>query len=396
MTTQMTTTHVPTSSAAPQTDSTPSTWLYVRIYCPPELNDIAIVQLIHPLVRELKAQGLIDRSFFIRYHEGGNHLRLRVHGRYDVLFGPVRRLLDHWIVAFFAAHGFTVDGPLDDGPNGVDDPSWEPKLPGSTPRPIPSYEYDRYEPEINRYGGPHGLALSETHFEQSSHLAAQVIERVLAGYGPRQNAALLLMDAMVEALGYMGTAKAETFARQCHYWLRSHWMQPHPARYLRWLSDEYTRLRRPVRQLLPTDRPADNSHPSRAPWKDLLDRWRTEMTTLSAEIAKLEAQGQLTESRASLLQSYIHMLCNRLGILPREEACLAHLVYRHYAEAWGMKTYDFLNLSMHETVRLMEPTMTPVQQEALRQALRASGVILTPAWRSPGTTPDAETALAQA
>jgi hypothetical protein len=33
-----------------------------------------------------------------------------------------------------------------------------------------------------------------------------------------------------------------------------------------------------------------------------------------------------------MLSAYIHMLCNRLGIYPREEAYLCYLLYRMYTE----------------------------------------------------------------
>ena len=54
-----------------------STWLYVRIYCQMTEADEVLLNLVAPLVHVLQEQGLISSFFFIRYFEGGHHLRAR-------------------------------------------------------------------------------------------------------------------------------------------------------------------------------------------------------------------------------------------------------------------------------------------------------------------------------
>ena len=85
---------LPESAPAPRRERT---WLYVRIYCPPALHDDAILHLIQPAVDELKARGRIERAFFIRYNEGGNHLRLRVLGRREDVLRHARNYLNQQI-----------------------------------------------------------------------------------------------------------------------------------------------------------------------------------------------------------------------------------------------------------------------------------------------------------
>src|SRR5690606_19224231 len=41
-----------------------------------------------------------------------------------------------------------------------------------------SYHYIEYEPEYDRYGGPHGVELAEWHFEKSSDIILRILRDI--------------------------------------------------------------------------------------------------------------------------------------------------------------------------------------------------------------------------
>ncbi|GAA4326225.1 lantibiotic dehydratase [Mucilaginibacter gynuensis] len=60
-----------------------SEWLYIKLFCTPEMADELLIIIIHPLTKKFAAQ--LERWFFIRYNEDGHHIRLRLKGSNDVL-----------------------------------------------------------------------------------------------------------------------------------------------------------------------------------------------------------------------------------------------------------------------------------------------------------------------
>jgi thiopeptide-type bacteriocin biosynthesis protein len=336
------------------------TWLYVRIYCPSAMSDDVIMELVHPAVSELRAHHLIEQFFFIRYNEGGNHIRLRVYGKRHVVLGPVRLYLNRQIEQFFAAHGQVVHGPSDNGPDGMDDPCWQPWQPYEIRRPMHSFEYDRYLPELSRYGGTYGLRTSERHFEQSSDTVLRVLAHERAGHGSRHNAALLLMEASLDAFGLSDAEKIEALARQTCYWLRSQWLT---IDHVHWFAREYERLRRQLSALLPIGISPAAQCRSRITWGPVVQQWREEVQEIHRELVDLEYQGLLTTSRPALLLFYIHMLCNRLGITPPNEACLAYLMHRHYAEQLDLPAMDFFNSPPAKLDRLIAPMVDSARED---------------------------------
>jgi hypothetical protein len=66
------------------------------------------------------------------------------------------------------------------------------------------------------------------------------------------------------------------------------------------------------------------------------------------------------------LLSYLHMLCNRLGIFPREEACLAYLLHRSYAEQLGLPPLDATAILEGQVPSSGSPTLTGIAAVAGR------------------------------
>ncbi len=309
-----------------------STWLYVRIYCQMAEADEVLLHLVAPLERALREQGLISSFFFIRYFEGGHHLRTRFCGEKSVLLGVVRDTINQHIARYFTEQGFSLEDPLDWGPDGMDDLQWQALYSTDAPRPIPSYEYDRYEPETTRYGGQQGLLVSEQHFAWGSKMACSVLEWEKNGIGSRRNAALLLLDALTQGFHFTDQQKATSFEQQYRYWMSSSWCTP---KHLELFDQEYKR-QCPVLQLLIPLHAHAPIHRSRMVWLPLIEQWQEMASNTYNALTQLQEQGQLTVYPVELMFSYIHMFCNRLKLFPREEAYLSYLLYRNYSEQLAM------------------------------------------------------------
>ena len=303
--------------------SSASTWLYLCLYCSPSTSEEFLATILGPAEKRLREQSLIERFFFIRYLEGGYHLRIRFFGTRAHLLTSVRAHLNEQIREFFAERDYTIGEPLDDGPNGMEDDLWLPHSAPQTSRPIPSYEYNRYEPEVERYGGEVGLLLSEDHFQQSSYVAMRVMEYEQIGRRSRYNAIFLLMQAAFEAFH---RDILTGFQRQFTYWASSVWVTPqHQQQY----TKEFARYKSTLAHLFHQKEPIS---PSKAVWQHIVEPWHREMCQLYLHLCTLSDQGLLSTPITDLLVYYLHMLCNRLGVLPSEEACLAYMAYMSYCE----------------------------------------------------------------
>ena len=56
-----------------------SEWLYAKIYCGTKTAEKILVDVIKPFTEELLLKKVIDKFFFLRYHDTGNHIRIRFH-----------------------------------------------------------------------------------------------------------------------------------------------------------------------------------------------------------------------------------------------------------------------------------------------------------------------------
>src|SRR5579885_3397611 len=55
----------------------PKTWISIHIFYASNQNPL-LLDAIEPLVQDLRAAGLIERFFFIKYWQEGPHIRLRL------------------------------------------------------------------------------------------------------------------------------------------------------------------------------------------------------------------------------------------------------------------------------------------------------------------------------
>ncbi|MDJ1132799.1 lantibiotic dehydratase C-terminal domain-containing protein [Streptomyces iconiensis] len=278
-------------------------WWYARLY-PGGLNrlDLAATSVLPALADEALANGA-DRWFFLQYTDWkGPHLRVRVQGP--------RAPLD-------ALH--RQRGRISSQLRGIQRTK-VPERGSLVPlelRPFSGthtgFEVGVYEPENSKYGGQDGVETAEAVFQESSVLA-------LWGLGfprhpDRAALALLLLEAAVAALAPWGTG-AEVFWQRHLAW---------------WTQDAGSRagvLRDRLRDLAAEDPHGVGESAARLA-ADPVVRARTRGWTETLTLCLTRAHEQQNPySAGHLVFHHAHMMCNRLGILPREEALLGAMAAR--------------------------------------------------------------------
>lgn len=329
-------------------------------------TDRLLLDGVRPLIDRLLADRLVESWFFIRYWEGGPHIRLRLRGAdartVDLVAEELRRYLtDHPASqslpdpgAFYAS--FTAE------PDAASRYAW-----------ISSGEVQprEYVPETDRYGGPDGLAISEELFQASSRVAMAAIQ---LKPDPQQRllVALQLLLALIQAIE-LPDLEAIGWLRGCvNLWpeaglisAEQTWHVCNAAeRELLAKEESWLKLRA---WRLPE---AGGEGPS------LLTYWANAVRGAFTRYRAIEAEGRLTAPPLVILWSQIHMLHNRLGLTVAEECYvewLASLIlarprpHARFADD-AIESYDrlyheqskLLPYLLHEQMaQAAAPSMTP-------------------------------------
>ena len=304
-------------------------WVSAHLYYHDALNNL-LRCAVRPLVGELATSRLIDGFFFIRYWQGGSHVRLRVLLRDQVAAPPVERLIEARIGRFFtrcpsqavirSEDYLRSAGWLSQHEFGTGTTTIEPLQPNN------SLCFVGYVPEEDRLGGPAGVAAFEPHFMDSSALALELIA-ANPSEQRRTGRALAMMLLAAAVL----IPDLERLARYFQYSYRD-WGARHVAgdrtrfaHYETGWRQSYDRQRAQlgelVRRLLEETRPGAGDH-----LDAVSARWVASVSSLANRLT-----GQ-QRALAPLLFQCLHKHNNRLGITVTDETYLLYLLQRTLTE----------------------------------------------------------------
>lgn len=169
-----------------------SEWLYAKVYTGALTADAVLAEVVGPLVRAMRSRGVIDGWFFVRYADPDPHLRLRFHGAPGALLGALLPALHDALAPW-----------LDDGR-------------------VARVALDTYVREVERYGGPEGIAPCEAIFEADSDAAVAVIASTRRddGADARWRRCLRGLDTLLSDLGYDRASAASLLESQRDAWAR--------------------------------------------------------------------------------------------------------------------------------------------------------------------------------
>jgi thiopeptide-type bacteriocin biosynthesis protein len=172
--------------------------------------------------------------------------------------------------------------------------------------------FDTYEREVERYGGPIATTASESIFAADSRAVVALLSS--ARRMDRLLLALVSTDNLLSSLGLDESAKLK--------WLKESLSSRKE------FGDEYRAKR--------TEFIALFENPSKlGPVLEILNLRSAALASATGALARLEADGTLTQPRSKLYSSYVHMHLNRmwgdstsekrvLGLLLRTRDSMAH------------------------------------------------------------------------
>lgn len=255
-----------------------SNWLYAKLYTGTATADQVLRELVMPLKATAIDSGAARSWFFIRYGDPHWHLRLRFEGDPERLATEVRPALER------AAAALLEDGRL-----------WR-------------VQFDTYEREIERYGGPDGIELAEQMFCADSDAILEILDHLGGeqGLDARWRLALRGIDMLLDDWGLDLAAKHRLMAEAREGFGRE-FAADDALRHQ--LSQRFRRERRDLEKLLDMA-PADD--PTATPLLEAHDHRSHRLRPLIEALRSCETAGLLTTSIESLALSHVHMHANRL------------------------------------------------------------------------------------
>jgi hypothetical protein len=271
--------------------------------------DQFITESIDPLVQRLKREQRISGWFFIRYWEGGPHIRLRLRdasaetlsaarGELHAALSKIPAFLEVDVESHYAHFSARRDAESHYG--------WHPHG---------TVEAFEYEPEIHRYGGERAMPLGEAFFEASSQVAITLI-RASQQPEPRLAGTLTLL---------FGLLRASSIA--------------HPAYWLSYHAQHYVKLDLLTQEFVSDCRAS--AHADFAQQATRYDQfasrtngfwgmWERTVQQYAQALRAIERDGALSMPTEGVLHSQWHMLCNRLAFGYEAECYLTWLAEAYF------------------------------------------------------------------
>ncbi|MEU8055660.1 lantibiotic dehydratase C-terminal domain-containing protein [Microbispora bryophytorum] len=308
-------------------------------------TDRLITEAVGGLARSLTADGLLVRHFFLRYWEGGPHLRLRLlpAARPDEVEARACAALERHLDAYPSE----CPSPLEAARDAAEYAAAAERF----ARAENLTHYDRrvrtrdgveaiaYRPEYETYGGPEAIDAAERHFCESSRIALALLD---GGVGPGRRLGFAAAALMLALAAWEPDPARLADALEAS---RERWDPPHDRpRDATQAGGERAAL---TSQLLRCHRIAAGAQIPGA--RDPLGAWWRSIDALRLRALDLQAVGRfhpepavssfqppgVTRARGDiliLLLRCVHLLCNRLGLPGGQETHLRHLVGATYCE----------------------------------------------------------------
>jgi thiopeptide-type bacteriocin biosynthesis protein len=269
-----------------------SSWLFFKLYGVSVRQEELIGGSLREFCAQVEANGLVEKSYFMRYLDPKPHIRLRFNGDAKKMAAELLPLIEQW------ARGLEKEGLLSE------------------------LVMDTYDPEMERYGGPQLMKLVENYFAKDSIAVASWI------HGKRFQKMGLPLDligvmSVIDILEGFGMSFSEQFR-----WLD---MRLSHKEYL----DEFRKHRSTLIHLANSsdDWAALRQHAEGQTVYAGMQVRREALQTYAQEVQKAEARGDLYNSQNGIIASVIHLHLNRLlGVdLKREEKVM--ILTRHTLNA---------------------------------------------------------------
>ncbi|HZR39043.1 MAG TPA: thiopeptide-type bacteriocin biosynthesis protein [Ktedonobacteraceae bacterium] len=315
-------------------------WVCAHLFYYDNLSTL-LTGCVKPVVEICRARELITTYFFVRYWEGGPHIRLRLLPASIDSEKEIRAVLAEASQQFFGTHPSQTS---------LDAQQYE-KATGTLTQliygegrqmplqPADSLCYVPYQPEYDLYGGVEAMPHVEKLFMHSSDIALELLAEPMSKNSLTGQAMSMIL---LTAARYEPDMRklAPGFSSHLNSWHRM------PAelrtRLYSQFARQYQRQRERLclfaRQLLEKEWPESQEHMLSLP---PLARWRAASADTYQTLRRLEQAGKVQggesfEPLLSILFRCLHMHNNRMGIVLSEEAYVFFLVRQVIYELAGL------------------------------------------------------------
>lgn len=321
----------------------PDAWLSAHLFYHDDLAT-PILHWVRPLVGELRARGWLDKYFFLRYWQGGPHIRLRLLPSSAADPQALKALLEEQAANFFRAYPSTSE---------IDPQSYNEatarlsQVEYHGDQRVPLYpnnscQFIPYEPEYHHYGGQAAMPAIETFFMASSDLTSDLLAHGLT----RNQATSHCLSAMLLAAA-LETSDPASLARLFENYFQGWERMPRhlSTQLIGQFTRQYEQQQVQVRALVTTRLEMARSE---TPTSSPLARWQAAARLCFTELTELDRAEPLSVQHSlpglsapiSILLRSVHMHNNRLGILLLEEAYLLFLLKEALREVATGSTSD--------------------------------------------------------
>jgi class I lanthipeptide synthase len=271
---------------APVPRSTPrrfppgSEWLYLKLYGGAASLDRLMGSTLGEGIQKVMGSGAADRWFFLRYKDPEEHVRLRFHGT------PARLDAEVWPALRAACAASLEEGT-----------GWRVQL-------------DTYEREVERYGGPVGVELSEELFTADSEAVLAMLQAYPGDAGAELRWRMVLkgMDALLDDLGLTLEGKLAVEERARAAFHAEFWVD---KRFEEQLGQRYRRESRSLETLLTASPDARGLAQAGLV---ALRRRSERLRPVVERLLQAEREGRLSVPVERLADSYLHMHINRMMV----------------------------------------------------------------------------------
>lgn len=274
------------------------TWLSAHIYYSGDADHL-LKELILPYLNELRIHLKTNFDFFfIRYHEDGFHIRLRIRilstevtGSTHLLENNIKHLQQH---KKLATESLTV-------------------------------KYNTYQTEIERYGGEPLISWAEKQFNASSAMAlTSIAERKIMDSSYRYIVAIKMHLAMFYAMELDKREASQLCMLFITQWLPRLYNNKNPppqeyAFFINLFKKTALQYQPILSAVIPEYKKSLITRPVKASVKSYIAK--NKMVIRAYEKSGIERQKLL-----SILASFMHMTNNRVGVSNRDEAFIVFLV----------------------------------------------------------------------
>lgn len=278
-------------------------WLTLKIYTGQVTADRILRDVLAPVVAELERSQSVARWFFLRYADPDFHLRIRFEGRRAALWAEVLPAL-HACIQPLIEEGSVFQTVV-----------------------------DSYRPELERYGGPQGMALAHDVFCADSRCVLDVLTRLpaLGSTSDRILCATAGVNGYYDAFGEPGMPTLASSHVALERLASSVWRtREEAAAGKRECSATFRAARSAVEEVMAT--------PTRGALAAAIEpivRRGAQLSFIAKRMHDAMRAGQVSKDLTSLLLSYAHLHVNRM--------------LRDYEQVAELRIYDSL-VRHHESV----------------------------------------------